>query len=66
MQMNLPAIKGQPMHKASDLTTICEQTVWEMREHKNLKTLQVSTASHRDSFTFSSLHSLPWAISSHP
>jgi hypothetical protein len=49
---NLPKGKGQPVHKADNLITICEPTVQKMCAPRRLTTLQASMASYRNSFTF--------------
>jgi hypothetical protein len=38
--------------KATNLSTICEPTVWIMCDPQHLTTLYASTACYRDSFTF--------------
>jgi hypothetical protein len=48
---SLPAGKGQPVHKADDLTAICEPIIWKMWEPRCLTTLWTSMACYRDSFT---------------
>jgi hypothetical protein len=50
--MKLPGGKGQPAHKADNLTAICEPTVQKMWEPRCLRTLWTSMACYRDSFTF--------------
>jgi hypothetical protein len=51
---NLPGGKGRPARKADNLTAICEPIVYKVLEPRRLTTLWVSTACHRDSFTFTS------------
>jgi hypothetical protein len=46
---NFPGGKGQPAHKADNLTAICVKKMWEPR---HLTTLWAFTACYRDSFTF--------------
>jgi hypothetical protein len=54
---NLPGVKGRPAgrlaRKADSLTTLYEPIVWKTWEPRRLTTLWASTASYRDSFTFS-------------
>jgi hypothetical protein len=47
---NLPGCKGQPAHKADNLTTICEPIVYKMWEPRRLTTLWAFTACYRDTF----------------
>jgi hypothetical protein len=49
---NLSVNKGQPVHKADNLTAICEPTVQKMSEPRHFTTLWASMACYRDSFTF--------------
>jgi hypothetical protein len=51
---SLPGSKGRPAGKADNLTTICEFTVYNMREPRQLTALQASTACYKDNFTFTS------------
>jgi hypothetical protein len=44
--------KGQPAHKADNLTTLCELTVKKMWQPRCLTTLWASMACYKDSFTF--------------
>jgi hypothetical protein len=50
-----PGGKGQPVHKADNLTAICEPIVQKMWEFRRLTTVWASTACYRDSFTFFTL-----------
>jgi hypothetical protein len=52
---NIPGGKGWPAHKADNLTTICEPTVYKMWEPQHLTALWVSTAHYRDTFTLPTL-----------
>jgi hypothetical protein len=49
---NLLGGKGRPVHKADNLTAICEPIVKKMSEPQRLTTLWAFTACLRDSFTF--------------
>jgi hypothetical protein len=49
---NLPGSKGWQAHKADNLTTICERTVYKMWEPRRLTALWTSMACYGDSFTF--------------
>jgi hypothetical protein len=55
---NRPGGKGRPVHKADDLTAICEKIVYKMWQPQRLTTLWVSMICYRDSFTFTIL--LSW------
>jgi hypothetical protein len=46
---------GRPARKADNLTAICEPIVYKMWEPRCLTTLWASTASYRDTFTFTDL-----------
>jgi hypothetical protein len=54
----LPGSKGQPAHKADNLTSICEPIVYKMWETRRLKSLRGCTASYRDSVTCLNPHDL--------
>jgi hypothetical protein len=56
---NLPGGKGQPVHEADNLSTICELIVWQIWEPWRHTTLWAFTAYYRDSVTifFYKLHS---------
>jgi hypothetical protein len=49
---NRPGRKGQPARKADNHTAICEPIVYKMWEPRRLTDVWASTASYRDSFTF--------------
>jgi hypothetical protein len=49
---NLHGGKGRPARKADNLTAISEPIFYKMWDPRRLTTLQASTASYRDSFTF--------------
>jgi hypothetical protein len=59
---NLPGGKERPVHKADDLTAICEPVVWRMWEPRPLTLLRASMACYRDSFTFLPFTSVQEAI----
>jgi hypothetical protein len=64
----LPGGKGRPVHKADNLTAICEPTVQKMWDPRRLTTLWASTACYRDSFTFMQILSkyfFVWNIKQH-
>jgi hypothetical protein len=45
---DLPGRKGQPEHKANNLTAICEPNVYKMREPLRPTTLRASMACYRN------------------
>jgi hypothetical protein len=49
---NIRGGKEQPVHKADNLTSICELIVWKVWEPQSLTTLWASMACYSDSFTF--------------
>jgi hypothetical protein len=51
---NLPGIKGRPVRKSDNFTAICEPIVQKMWAPRRLAILWASTASYRDSFSFTS------------
>jgi hypothetical protein len=48
---NIPGGKGQPAHKADNLTAIYEPIVQKKWEPQHLTTLWASTTCYRDTFT---------------
>jgi hypothetical protein len=52
---NIPVGKGRPARKADNLTANCEPIFYKMWEPQHLTTLWASTASYRDSFTYSGI-----------